>query len=53
MKKKPLEVMISVILSNVISTLIILVRKDFGAMQLATVSYGFRGTEFKNHIHFC
>ena len=32
---------------------IALVNKDFGAMQLVTVSYGFYGTEFKNHIHFC
>ena len=29
------------------------VNKDFGAMQLVTVSYGFCGPEFKNHIQFC
>ena len=32
---------------------ITLVNKDFGAMQLVTVPYGFCGAEFKNHIHFC
>ena len=32
---------------------ITLVNKDFGVMQLVTVSYGFSGAEFKNHIHFC
>ena len=32
---------------------ITLVNKDFGVMQLVTVSYGFCGAEFKNHIHFC
>ena len=32
---------------------ITVVNKDFGAMQLVTVSYAFYGGEFKNHIHFC
>ena len=32
---------------------ITLVNKDFGAMQLVTVSYRFCGAEFKSHIHFC
>ena len=32
---------------------IILVNKDFGAMLIVTVSYGFCGAKFKNHIYFC
>ena len=32
---------------------ITLANKDFVAMQLVTVSYGFCGAKFKNHISFC
>ena len=31
---------------------ITIAKKDFGAMELVTVSYGVSGAEFKNHTHF-